>query len=443
MNIVHLTPGAGRMYCGGCFRDNALVEALRKLGHETLLIPLYLPLNLEEPDQSQQTPIFFGGLNVYLEQRFPLFRRIPRWLNRLLCSPRLLSRLGRAAAKTRPEDVGELTLSMLRGEEGNQARELTELVAWLKTQNRPDVICLSNSLLVGLARRLKQTLQVPILCTFQGEDGFLDQLVEPARKRSWQALRERAADIDLFIAPSQASATTMQERLGLSEERVQVIYNGIKLAGFRPAAQMPAVPMLGFFARMCREKGLDIVVEAFLILRQRGRIPDLRLRVGGSLGSADQPFVQTLQDRLRRNGAWHLTEFCPNVDRLGKLEFLRSLSLFSVPARYPEAFGLYVLEALASGVPVVLPRHGAFPELVNTTRGGVLFEPNKPNALADAVESLLLNPERIQTLRSNGLRAVQESYSAERMARDVVAAYEALLKDRRFPVTASAAGLPR
>ena len=120
------------MYCGGCFRDNALVTALRALGHDTLMLPLYLPLTLDEADQSAGTPIFFSGVNVYLEQKLPWFRRAPQWLHRALASPKLLGLLGGLAGRTRAEDVGELTVSMLRGEEGNQAREIAELVAWLK-----------------------------------------------------------------------------------------------------------------------------------------------------------------------------------------------------------------------------------------------------------------------------------------------------------------------
>ena len=126
VNIIHLTPGAGAMYCGGCLRDNALVAALRKLGHEALMVPLYLPLTLDEEDQSAGAPIFFSGINVYLEQQSALFRHAPGWLHQALASPTLLKWASGAAAKTRPIDLGGMTISMLRGEEGNQARELEE-----------------------------------------------------------------------------------------------------------------------------------------------------------------------------------------------------------------------------------------------------------------------------------------------------------------------------
>src|SRR5574342_182875 len=104
MNIVQITPGAGGMYCGNCFRDNALVAELRRLGHSTLMVPLYLPLTLDEDDKSAGTPIFFGGINVYLDQKSGLFRRAPAWLHRCLASPTLLKWASNRAAKTRPED---------------------------------------------------------------------------------------------------------------------------------------------------------------------------------------------------------------------------------------------------------------------------------------------------------------------------------------------------
>ena len=321
MNILQLTPGAGAMYCGGCLRDNALVAALRQLGHQALMVPLYLPLTLDEEDQSAGTPIFFSGINVYLAQKAPLFRGAPGWLRDLFASPRLLQWAAGKAAKTRAADLGELTLSMLRGEAGNQARELEELIAWLKTQPKPDVLCLSNALLIGMARRLKSEVGAPVACALQGEDFFLDALPESHRAACWQTLAERAAEVDLFVAPSRYFGNLMRERLGLPADRVRVVHNGINLDGYdeegrrqkaegrmqkgegQGAGARPSPPVLGFFARMCPEKGLDTLVEAFILLRQRGRAGNVRLRVGGSCGPADQAFVDGLRERLRAEGA--------------------------------------------------------------------------------------------------------------------------------------------
>ena len=412
------------MFCGGCFRDNALVAALRQLGHSTLMVPLYLPLTLDEPDQSQATPIFFGGINVYLEQKSALFRKAPQWLHRLLDSPRLLKWAAGSAAKTRPEDVGELTLSMARGEEGNQARELNELMVWLKNTERPDVVCLSNTLLLGLARRIKSELNVPLVCTLQGEDTFLDSLPESVRERTWQTLMARANEVDLFIAPSRYFGDLMQKRLQLDPERVRVVYNGINLEGYLPATIPPTPPVLGYFSRMCQAKGLDTLVEAFIKLKARDQFKNLKLRVGGGMGPSDKIFVDNLKSILAKHKCLGDTEFCPNLDRAQKQAFLRSLTVMSTPALYGEAFGLYVIEALASGVPVVQPRHAAFPELIEATKGGLLCEPGNPTALADGIEQFLLDGQKARAMGEAGRNAVLQNFSVERMARDMVEVFQ-------------------
>jgi len=445
VNLIQITPGAGGMYCGNCLRDNALVAELRRRGHHAVLLPMYLPLNLDEWDESAGNPIFFGGINVYLEQRFPIFRHAPGWLRRQLASPALLRWATGRAAKTRPEEVGELTVSMLRGEEGNQARELTELIGWLKTRTRPDWVCLSNALLIGLTRQLQRDLATHVVCQLGGEDSFLDSLPTASRDVAWHTLAERARDVDVFVAPSRYFADLMSRRLNLSPDRVRVVPTGLNLDGFESSPEPPpsvtrhpssdlrppssdlgppssvlrppaSPPVLGYFARMCREKGLDTLVEAYVLLRQRDRVKGLKLHVGGSLGPSDEPFVNALRARLRGAGLSSDVEFHPNLERQAKLAFLRSLTVFSVPASYGEAFGLYLIEAMAAGVPVVQPRHAAFPEIVEATGGGVLCEPGDPAALAVAIEELLLDPPKARALGEAGRKAITEEYSIGRMA---------------------------
>ena len=418
MNLIQITPGAGSMYCGGCFRDNALVSALRRQGHETLMVPLYLPLTLDEPDQSAQTPIFFSGINVYLDQKSFLFRHAPGWLHRLLSSRALLRLAAGRAARTRPEEAGELMVSMLQGEHGAQARELEELLAWLRTQPPPDALCLSNALLVGMARRLKQELQIPVVCLLAGEDTFLDAMPDPLRTTAWTILTERSRDVDLFLPPSRYYGDLMRQRLSLRADQVEVLPNGINVAGYpgpRPA-RPDAVPTLGYFARMCPQKGLGLLVEAFLLLKKREGTRRLRLHIGGGCGPGDRPFVAQQEARLAQAGVAGDVRWFPNVDHPGKLAFLEGLDVFSTPAHYGEAFGLYVIEALAAGVPVVQPRVAGFPEILEATGGGLLTEPHSAPALADAIQALLANPERARALGAAGRQAVHHGYTQERMA---------------------------
>ncbi len=436
MNLVQITPGAGGMYCGNCLRDNALVTELRRLGHTALMVPLYLPLTVDEPDQTAGTPVFFGGVNVYLDQKVPWFRHAPAALRRLLTAPWILRHAAGRAASTQAKDVADLTISMLRGEEGNQRRDLENLSAWLATQPRPDVVLLSNALLIGLARSLGRNLRARVVCNLQGEDGFLDAMPEPFRTQAWQTLAERAKDVDLFLAPSRYFAELMGRRLNLGAERIAVVPNGIQLEGYPAPADSPPdpgaaavseaagapagtgerAPTIGYLARMCPFKGLDLLVEAFLELRRRSATHAVRLCVAGGCLPADEPFVRSLQQRVAQAGAEADVAFHPNLDRAAKVSMLRSLTVFSVPAVYSEAFGLYLLEAMAAGIPVVQPRSSAFPELIEATGGGVLCEPGNARSLADALESLLLDPERRRALARAGHTAVWRDFSARRMA---------------------------
>jgi len=266
----------------------------------------------------------------------------------------------------------------------------------------------------------------PVVCMLQGEDAFLDALPEATRAEAWQTLAQRATGVDMFIAPSHYFADLMTKRLNLPPERVKVVYNGINLQGFLPSSQSPQPPVLGYFARMCREKGLDTLVEAYILLRQNERFQDLKLRVGGGCGPSDEPFVNELRERLKAAGVLGDVEVHPNLDRAGKQEFLRSLSVFSVPALYGEAFGLYILEALASGVPVVQPRHAAFPELIEATGGGMLCEPGDAKALADVLATVLADRILAGGLAEAGRKAVVSDFSIERMAENLLPSYEQL-----------------
>jgi glycosyltransferase involved in cell wall biosynthesis len=217
---------------------------------------------------------------------------------------------------------------------------------------------------------------------------------------------------------------------------VKVSYNGINPDGFAEARSAERgtrnneAPVLGYFARMCREKGVDLVVDVFLELRRRGKVPGLKLKIGGGCGPSDELVVAELTQKLAKAGALADVEFHKNVDREGKIAFLQNLSVFCTPALYGEAFGLYVIEAMAAGVPVVQPRHGGFPEIVEASGGGLIAEPNA-SALAAAVESLLLDPAKARALGDAGRRAVQEKFSLAAMARHSVELYDALLKTRR------------
>lgn len=418
MRLLFLTPGTGHFICGSCLRDNTLASAMMRNGHDAHVVPLYLPLVLEDQDRSREVqPIRMGGINLYLQQKTKLASVLPRFIADLLDSPGLLRWASRRGNFTDAAALGEMTLAMLQGEGGRQSNEIEKLVAAVKAVEPPHAIVLSNAMLSGMVRSLRKELDLPVVATLQGEAPFLDALPEPYRERAWQVLRDRARDVDRFVPVSHYYGDLMTERLGLEKDRVRVVHNGLDVRDLeddpRPLSERRP-KRIGYLARMCRDKGLHTLVEAFLLLRERGL--DCQLGIAGAQLKEDRPLVQELEQRLQsyRNSV----EVLPNVTRAEKLEFLRSLSVLSVPATYGESFGLYLLEAMACGVPVVQPRHAAFPEILEATGGGVLCEPDDPVSLADALEKMLEDEARAQELATRGRRSVMERFSAERMARE-------------------------
>jgi glycosyltransferase involved in cell wall biosynthesis len=415
VKITFLTAGTGTYHCGACLRDNVLAKALRAAGHDVLLLPMYLPLLLDDEliEGSARLPVFFGGINVFLLHKFGWFRHAPGWLDAALDRPGLLARVARRSHLTSARDHGELALAMLRVEQGRLRKELGKLIGWLRC-DRPDVLVLSTVLQAGLIRELKRELGVRVIACFQGEDGFLDQLPDRFRADCWGELAVRVREADALVAPSRFYADLMGGRLG-GGLAIEVIPNGIDVAVYQPGVPAGGPPVIGFLARLIREKGLEVMVDAFIHLRGELGHPDARLHLAGALTAGDAGLVRALRGKLARAGLAGAVEWSPNIGRAEKLAMLQSLSLFSVPAVYQEAFGLYLVEALACGVPVVQPAAAAFPELLGDTGAGLLVPAGDPVALARAWGGLLADPSRRREMSENGRRAALGLYGAGTM----------------------------
>ena len=237
---------------------------------------------------------------------------------------------------------------------------------------------------------------------------------------------EQAQDVSRFIAPSQYYAERMCEKLKVSAKHMSVVYNGINHEGFEACPVAPNPPVLGYFTRMCKDKGLDTLIDAFIKLKQNNHIPQLKLKIGGGCGPGDEPFVERMRDRLHAKALLGEVEFHPNVSRKEKQAFLRSLSVLSVPAQFGESFGFYMIEAMAAGVPVVQPRCASFPELIEMTGGGVCYDHNGPESLANEIEQLLHNPSKAKAIGLKGRAVVREKFSIQHMADQMVALYDKL-----------------
>ena len=425
LRIAYLAAGAGGMLCGSCIHDNALVRELQRRGHNALLLPIYTPLRTDEENVSYGR-VFYGAVNIYLEQKLPLWSRAPAAIRRLLDNPRLLSRVTRSASATDARDLGELALSMVRGEEGRQLAELRSLAQWLAGEFRPDVVHLTNSMLVGMVHLIREALpDALIVCSLQGEDIFLQDLEEPHKSAVVHEMKSRVREVDVLVAPNDYYAATMADILDQPLAGIDVARLGIELEGHGGReAEPPASPLvIGYLARMCPEKGFHLAAEAFRELSDRLGPGQVRFRAAGYLGGRDQAYFE---QQRRRIAGWGLE---PHFDWLGeisrdeKIEFLAGLHVFVLPTVYREAKGLPALEAMANGVPAVLPDHGAFPEVLERTGGGTLFPAGDVSALADAVERLAGDAERRSHLGRSGLDGVRRHYPASLMAADTLAAY--------------------
>ncbi len=418
MRIVQVLPGSGgAFYCENCIRDTALVTALRAAGEEVVMVPMYLP-QLEATD----VPVFFGGINVYLQQKFGFFRMTPRWLDRLFDSKPLLRMAAKRAASVRASGLGETTLSVLRGADGNQAKELARLMNWMEKEGKPEVVHLSNPLLIAIGTEVKKRLGVPVVCSLQDEDTWIDAMDPPYPERCWEAMSEAARDVDAFVAVSRYFGGVMRERMKIDEERLHVVPVGIDPGG-EPPERPHDPPVLGYLARMTGSLGLGILADAFIRLKKSGRFAGLRLHLSGGATADDTPFLEELKQKFATHDVDGDVEFYAEFDDAKRRRFLESLTLLSVPALRGVAFGTYLVEALAAGVPVVQPRLGSFPELMEATGGGVVYEPNDADTLAGAIGDLLEDRGRLSELSRRGRESVVQSFSMKRMAEGMLEVY--------------------
>jgi glycosyltransferase involved in cell wall biosynthesis len=401
--------------------DNTWARALMARGAEVSLIPTYTPIRVDEVNVSDSR-VFFGGINVYLSSQWRWWRAVPGVVKRWLDHPAIIRWATSKAVSNDAKQLGQLTFDMLAGESGPQREQVEELARFIGEQLKPDIVVFSNALLAGSVRRIKQLFAGPVVCVLQGDDIFLDSLSDSHREPVLQALRDRARDFDGFITHSRYYAEHMAAELAIPLDRFHQLPLGIDLTGHdgqpRPAGDPFTV---GYFARFCPEKGLHLLVEAFI--RLHAKHPRTRLRVGGYLGDRDRNYFEQIRSQTAQLGS--AFEFIGSpASQAEKVEFLKSLDVLSVPTIYREPKGLSILEALANGVPVVQPAHGAFPELIEATQGGLLFEPGNLDELTQQLERLVSNSGLRNQLAQIGQQRVREKFSGAALADETLRLFD-------------------
>lgn len=425
MRILSITAGSGGMYCGSCSLDNALATELMARGHAVTLQPLYTPTRTDERNVSARR-VLFGGISVYLQQYSTLFRRTPRLLDRLWDAPSVIRAFTGRAVSTDARLLGGLTVSMLQGRDSVLRKEFDKLTDWVLNEPLPDVINLPNSLLIALAPPLKQAVRRPVCCTLQGEELFINGLVAPYRDTALALIREQVRHVERFIAVSEYCAEFMSDFLAIPPSRIAVVPLGIRMDGYERRQEAREEFRVGFFARVAPEKGLHVLADAYVRLRRRtGRAP-IRFEAAGHLASTNAAYLKDVHRTLDRAGLSGEFAYRGELDRAGKLAFLRDLDVLCVPATYDEPKGMFLLEAMASGVPVVQPRRGAFTEIIERTGGGLLVAPDDAEALAEGIHALWSDREHVRVLGNRAYDGVRAHYTIAQSADRLLDVYRSI-----------------
>ncbi len=433
MKILHIIPGSGgSFYCGNCLRDSKFIEALRASENEVIKLPMYLPLFADEHDLTLEIPVFYGAISIYLKQQYPVFRKAPAWVDRILNSKPMLKVAAKFAGSTRAKGLEEMTISMLLGEHGQQKEELDRMIEWLSEHCKPDVIHLSNALLVGLARRLSESLMVPVICSLQDEDQWVDVMQPLSQEKVWNLMAERGSDVSLFVAVSDYYAAEMKGLLRIPEEKLSTVHIGVYPNDYKFVLPSKKIRSIGYVSRMCYELGLDILVDAYILLKKDPQFEDVELHITGGSTGDDRGFLKSQRKKIETEGLAGQVKFHGEFEEKGLLDFFAEVSVMSVPVRKGEAFGIYLLESMASGIPVVQPALGAFPEIVRLSGGGVTYEPNTPQALAKALKELLGDQLRMDELAKQGKSGVEQHFHVEGQVQKMLEVYK---RARHVPVS--------
>jgi glycosyltransferase involved in cell wall biosynthesis len=420
LKILFIVPGAGdAFYCGNCFRDSLHAHALRRAGHEVVVMPLYLPL--KDASFKADTPLFFPAVSLFVEQRYFRKKAIPNRMEKILNSDFALRMAASLSGTTSSNGLEDLTLSMINGDDSVFRHQVKPLVEWIKQEKRqPDIIHLSSSLIIGIAKTLRLEMpHIPLVCSLQDEELWIDGLRSADAKAAWKGIAENSRHVDRFTASSHFYRQAVEKQL--PSIKVEVIYPGVEIEKYA-SGQYPDRPTVGFFYRMNEVDGLDILCEAFIKLKKENRATGLRLRVGGGYTSQDKPFLQRVHRILQpyeRDVEWFDT-YHPNQHAA----FYKGISAISVPLRFEEGIGLYLCEAFAAGRPAIEPDTGSFREI--TDGAGILYSPNSPDALADAIATLFTTGGRLDECRQRALQLSVSRYNETVQAEKLYKIYTSL-----------------
>jgi glycosyltransferase involved in cell wall biosynthesis len=418
MKIVYLITGSGgTFYCGNCYRDMLYLRAIRKVpGINAKAIPLYLPPDKTNIENGLDKQVFFGAISMYLREKVHIFRNMPMFLEKIFDSAPFLKLAARQAGTTRTEGLENLTLNMIEGDNAFRKDEVDRLIKYLLKDGKPEIIHLSNALILGLARQLKNRINVKIVCSLLNEDDWIDEMVEPFRGKAWKMIAKESVYVDSFVTPSGYYKELFIEKTGLKGDNIHVVPLGFDPEHFDISRDKLHAPALGYFCRISSQNGFDKLVDAFILLKSADIIPGLTLNVCGGYTGDDKPFIAEQIKKIRYHGFQKSVKIYPEFQGNKKMEFFNNVDVISVPVRKYDGYGLYILEANSAGIPVVQPATGAFPEIIKITGGGITYMPDNIQELSDALVRLLNDSKIRNELGNTGQIRVGKELSLNKMS---------------------------
>lgn len=426
MKISFVVAGAGEMYCGACMHDMFLAQGLINKGHEVRLYPLYTPVKVDFELPQKEKKIYFSGINAYLEQHLEIFRkRNSGIMDKIMESPSLLKLMMSFSIDIDPSKLGAMTVSVLKGEEGFQKREVIRLVEAMKKDGKPDIVVITNSMLKGIAPVIERELGCLIYCQLMGEEDFIKSLPAPFAAEAQTLMRRHAKYIKKFLAPSKAYAEEMAYFLAVEKEKVETITFGINTGYYHPNEKRTVEPFkIGFLSRIMPAKGFDLLMEAFILLSKKyGKKAELWV-AGLTIGARHKRYFEDCKKHLKEEGLLEKFHYIGVPNLKEKAEFLKELSVFSAPSRFPESRGFAAIEAMASGIPVVLPDSGIYREFVNKGNAGILVKPGDAQTLAEGLLKIMNDPVKADEFGKNARNCALNDYSQEKMVEENVKFYE-------------------
>ena len=381
------------------------LRAIRKVpGTKASAIPLYLPPDESTVESGLDKNVFFGAISMYLREKVSFLKNMPVFLDKIFDSAPMLKMAARRAGTTRTEGLEEMTLNMIKGENAFPDKELQRLVDYIAKDGKPDIIHLSNALIIGLSRRLKKKLDVKIVCSLLNEDDWIDEMAEPYQSKAWDLISKEAKHVDAFLTPSNYYKQLFISKTGISGDNFNVVPLGFDSEELLQIEKRSKWPSIGYFCRISSQNGFDKLVDAFIELGSKNDLPGLTLHVSGGYTGDDKPFIAEQIKKIKASGLKSSVRIYPEFQGNSKQEFFSNIDVLCVPVRKHDGYGLYLLESNMAGVPVIQPATGAFTEIIEITKGGITYSPDTVAELSSSLLKLLKDKELILKLGKAGKR---------------------------------------